>query len=276
MDEQKLEDLRTRLAEQVAAITSGEDWRRWLKQGTKFHGYSFRNVVLIAMQAPDATRVAGYRKWQELGRQVRKGERGIVILAPLTRKTAAEGDVEAVSRVVGFTGASVFDLAQTDGEPLAEPPQPELIEGEAPDGMQAGLVSQIEAAGFAYDEGPLEDGMKGVTRYGPRTVTIDDALTNAEKAMVTAHELAHVLLHDPTQFDRAGHCRGRGEVEAESVAFIVSTARGLDTAKSSFAYVAGWIAGVPGQDTEKVLESTGAVVMRTAKRILAPFEEEAS
>src|SRR5438034_10369906 len=130
-------DARERLAEAVGRMADSETFAAWLRARAAFHDYSFANVCLIVSQRPDATRVAGYKTWQKLGRQVRKGEHGIRILAPC-RVKVAEADQHAdkrdAYRVVGFRCVSVFDVAQTEGEPL-----PELeyrpLEGDAPADM---------------------------------------------------------------------------------------------------------------------------------------------
>src|SRR5476649_1278003 len=139
--EEKLVALQQRLKEQVQAITTGEQWAAWLRTAGRFHSYSWGNTHLIAMQKPEATKVAGYKTWAQVGRQVRKGETGIAILAPVVRRSApkepeatkstnAQSDQTSpepnsdkpVRRVVAFLAVHVFDISQTDGEPLAEPP----------------------------------------------------------------------------------------------------------------------------------------------------------
>src|SRR5438034_3317719 len=115
-------DARERLAEAVGRMADSETFAAWLRARAAFHDYSFANVCLIVSQRPDATQVAGYKAWQKLGRQVRKGEHGIRILAPCRVKAAetnAAGGERDVYRVVGFRSVAVFDVAQTDGEPLA-------------------------------------------------------------------------------------------------------------------------------------------------------------
>src|SRR3712207_5497160 len=124
-----------------------------LKVSSKFHRYSFNNQLLIFLQRPDATLVAGFRRWQELGRQVRKGERGISILAPCRYRAKIEdehGDEQTVHRLTGFRVAYVFDVGQTEGEPIEDldAVRPKLLEGEAPEGLWDALVAQANAAGF--------------------------------------------------------------------------------------------------------------------------------
>src|SRR5690348_5341896 len=111
-------DARERLAEAVARMADSETFAAWLRARATFHDYSFGNICLIVSQRPDATQIAGYKAWQSLGRQVRKGEHGIRILAPFVRKVEDAQTEERTPRVVGFRSVSVFDISQTDGDAL--------------------------------------------------------------------------------------------------------------------------------------------------------------
>ena len=184
---ERLEGLQQQLADQVAALVSGEDWARMLETAARFHRYSANNVMLIMCQRPDASRVAGYRTWQGLGRQVRRGERGITILAPCRYKVEDKetGDPRWVVR--GFTTTTVFDVSQTDGEPLADEIRPALLEGEAPAGIWDALAKQVAAEGFMLgrcDTAEDISGANGVTQYYNRTVTVradvDDAASSQD------------------------------------------------------------------------------------------------
>jgi antirestriction protein ArdC len=158
----------------------------------------------------------GYRAWQALGRQVRAGERGISILAPCTYKRTNDED-DAETRVLrGFRVAHVFDVSQTDGKPLPTPAVTRL-EGEAPSGLWEALSAQVEATGFTLERHDIAGTANGTTDFGSRLVTVDAGLSPAQAAKTLAHELAHVLLHTGTEY--ALGCRGRAEVEAESVAY---------------------------------------------------------
>lgn len=266
-----VQDLLGDLHAGVVALTEGDEWRRFLDVARRFHRYSFLNTLAILVQRPDATRVAGYRRWQQLGRQVRRGERGIRILAPVTARQQASTPEDAPGaapdgteeqRVVlrGFRVARVFDVSQTDGEPLPEPPVRALA-GDAPVGLVDDLRRLIEREGFAYavDTLPGHPGAYGVTDYDARTVTVRPDLAPAQQAKTTAHELGHVLLHHPA--DDLG--RERREVEAESVAYVVCAAHGLPTDAYSLGYVAGWSGG----DLD-VVRATGERVLACARRVL--------
>ena len=290
--EEKLVALQVRLSEQVQAITTGGQWAAWLRTAGRFHSYSWGNTMLIQSQKPEATKVAGYKTWAQVGRQVRKGETGIAILAPVVRRAAPE-ESEAtksaiakpeqastepnsdrpVRRVVAFLPVHVFDISQTDGEPLAEPPRPQLTRGQAPEGLWEALAARVKGAGFDLSSSALHgpNGPDGVTNFLRRTVTVRDDFDDAHLATTLAHELAHVLMHDPTRFVDAqtSGCRGDAEVEAESVAYLVSSVHGIDADDYSFPYVAGWIGR---NDPGTVLEATGKRVLATAHDILEQVE----
>lgn len=199
----KLAALHQTLTEQVAALAADPAWRRWLEVAARFHTYSFPNTLLLA-QRPDATWVAGYTLWQQLGRQVAKGEKGLMILAPVTRRAAAADagptpasepvDAEPTDprRVVGFRPAYVWDISQTTGEPLPTPPTPALLAGQAPAGLWDALADQCTAAGFTVSRRPIAGaaGPNGCTVYASREVVVRDDVDDAQAAKTLAHELA--------------------------------------------------------------------------------------
>ena len=227
----RADQLHQDLLDQVAQLRTSEQWLHAMANAARFHNYSFGNWLLLWSQAErrgtTVTRPAGYRRWQDLGRQVRKGETSYRILAPVTRKVKVEGadSEDTEMRMVGFRVVTVFDVSQTDGEPLPD--------------------------------------------VGPRLLTGDgDAgLDGAQLVKTTIHELAHVLMHaDDGHID----CRGRVEVEAESVAYVVCAAAGLDTSAYSVAYVAGW--AERSDDPERTLLSTGERIVSHSRRILDGLE----
>ena len=260
----KLAQLHDRLLTQTEALLDSADWREFLAVAARFHRYSADNIMLILAQAPEATRVAGYRRWQSLGRQVRKGERGIAILAPCVRRARPVNDEEVTERpelvrvLRGFRVAHVWDISQTDGEPLADV-RPTLLAGEAPVGLWDALAEQVSAAGFGLERDDC-GGANGRTNYLTRTVTVRDDVDDAQAVKTLAHELAHVWLHDP---EHASHHRGTAEVEAESVAYIVCHAAGLDSDEYSLPYVAVWAGG-----DSATIRSTAERVLGAARRAL--------
>jgi DNA primase catalytic core len=282
---EKLQALHRRLGDQVEALRSGEDWRAWLDVAARFHTYSWRNTMLIAAQRPGATRVAGYEAWQSLGRQVNKGERGIQILAPIIRRPRQDQPAQPVdenapaaddprARITGFRVAYVWDVEQTSGDPLPQQPRPSLLHGQAPDGLWDRLADQIHARGFILSRGDCGDA-NGYTRFDTRAVRVRADVDDAQAAKTLAHELAHVILHDPDQLQAADTraCRGKVEVEAESVAYLVATTQGLATDAYSFPYVAHWADRASSANLPDLLEQTAQRVQATAHTILDALDQ---
>src|SRR5215213_6423429 len=291
----KLTALHERLAAEVAALRTGQDWQRWLAVAARFHTYSFQNTLLILGQRPDATNVAGYESWKTLGRQVSKGQKGISILAPLLRRPRPDDHADAgpethganedkrqdhgaaatdrdetgapKPRVTGFRVAYVWDVTQTTGRPLPERPAPQLLNGQAPEGLWDALASEVARSGFGIERGPC-DGANGLTHFLTRTVRVRDDVDDAQAVKTLAHELGHVRLHQPDAHSRALTCRGLIEVEAESVAYLITAAHGLDAGDYTFPYVTTWGSAVPGQAPEDVVRATGQRVLATARAIL--------
>jgi len=303
----KLTALHKQLTEQVAALRTGQDWRAWLDVAHRFHTYSFNNTLLIYAQNPEATAVAGYGAWKALGRQVDKGERGIQILAPVIRRThrddqtsgsgeksvgraAAEParstppapappDEDAATvgerRVAGYRVTYVWDLTQTSGDPLPTRPVPQLLAGQAPPGLGDALATVVTDHGFTLQRGDCGPA-NGWTNFTTHTVRVRDDIDDAQAVKTLAHELGHMLLHHPNAADHAStaDCRGRGEVEAESVAYLVAAEHGLATDDYTFAYVAGWAADVDHARPEDVVRDTGTRVLTAARTILAVTNPE--
>jgi hypothetical protein len=150
----RLAEAHERLTDAVEHLVSGEDWQQMLALAARLHRYSPNNCMLIRAQRPDATMLGGYRRWQSLGRQVRKGEKGIAILAPCVYRRrpvneADEAERPELARILrGFTVAFVFDISQTDGPPLPDV-APTLLDGDAPAELWDRLATRVAAAGFA-------------------------------------------------------------------------------------------------------------------------------
>ena len=269
-----------RLTAAVAALVDGDAWRSMLRVAARFPRYSTNNVLLITAQHPDATTVAGLRTWNSMGRRVRKGEKGIAILAPCTyrphaqpateRQPAAEtsdvAEPDTERRMLrGFRVAYVFDITQTDGDPLPEL-APGPLTGDAPAQLWQRLADAVEADGFRIERGPC-GGAYGHTRFTDRVVRVRDDVSPAQATKTLAHELGHIRAEHDTRYADTyhgdTHCRGIAEVEAESIAYIVAAAAGLDTTDYTVPYVAHWSAG----DTS-ILRDTTVRVITTARGIL--------
>jgi antirestriction protein ArdC len=250
-------DVLEALSQGVAALQDSESWIEYLKMSTRFRQYSFQNTMLIALQNPEATRVAGFRAWQKLGRNVRKGEKGIRILAPSTRKDDDENTV-----VTGFRVVSVFDISQTDGDELPEMPI-SLLDGDD----DAGLYDRLAAVVTEWDW-RLEDvddlgGVNGSCSHSIRTIKVMRDRTAIQRIKTLAHELGHARLHGPGDETPAAI----REVEAESVAFTVCTALGISSDGYSFPYIASW-ASSSGDDATAIIARSAARIKETSNLII--------
>lgn len=266
----KLAEVHDRLVAAIEDLVSGEDWRAFLEASQRLRSYSASNVLLILSQFPGATRVGGYRTWKGLGYQVRRGERGIAVLAPIvTRRRRLDdhedddhedNDQPEVVRILrGFRVVHVFDISQCDGPPWPEV-APTLLTGDAPATLWDGLAAQVQAAGFTLRRGDC-GAANGRTDFAARTVCVRDDVEALQAVKTLTHELAHALLHDGSEYSLG--CRGRAEVEAESVAFLVLSAARLDAGSYSFAYVARWSEGNPKQvakTADRVITCTRTIV----------------
>lgn len=236
--------------------------------------------MLTLIQMPDATMIAGYRAWQALGHQVRRGEKAIKILGPVTRRVElvdratgtpirdAEGRPQYVRQMVGVRPVSVFDASQVD-PPVDTPPEPKLLRGESPPGLWESLAELVAAEGFRLTRGDC-GGANGFTDFAGREIRVRDDVDDAQSVKSLVHELAHALMPPQPGEVYAGACRGRREVEAESVAWIVTRAHHLDSGQYTFNYVAGWAsqAATPEHGIDAVIAETGSRVIAVADKIL--------
>ncbi|OWY73119.1 hypothetical protein B7486_01870 [cyanobacterium TDX16] len=218
---------------QALAAGRSEELTRYLSMLAKFHKYSFGNVMLILSQMPDATHVAGFNTWKQVGRYVRQGEKGIVIIAPMAfrkhnAEPAAGESAERDETVLRFRGVYVFDVSQTEGQPLPEPAGINGDPGHHLDRIKAVVASRGIA--LDYEIGP--GSALGLSRGG--RISIRPGLPAAEEFAVIVHELAHELLHRGE--DRPASKTVR-ETEAEAVAFVVAQAVGLDAGAAARDYI---------------------------------------
>jgi antirestriction protein ArdC len=257
-----------RLTAGIEQLTSSERWQEWLAVQSRFHHYSFRNTLLIQLQCPEATRVAGFRAWQQLDRQVRKGEKAIWILAPVTRKRDdddADDDDGNKRILVAFKPACVFDVSQTDGEPLPEVCS--RLDGTAPDGVYDNLIAVAHSIGYSVEEDYLPGATNGDCNFAERHIRVEVTNAPAQQVKTLAHELAHAMLHENAQ-DRA-----LAELEAESVAFVVCAALGVESDDYSFGYVTRWAGG--SETAVAAIKESASRIQQTADRILAALEVDA-
>jgi antirestriction protein ArdC len=250
------------------AIKSGksEALQRLLATLAQFHNYSFGNAILIARQRPDATQVAGFQTWKKLGRYVKKGEQGIAILAPMVSRKRSDQKQRELSNdetgyLMGFKVAYVFDVAQTDGEPLPELSAPVGHPGEWLDYLE----DSIRDAGILLEYGEVPGGAHGLSTKGKVIVRPD--LAQAEKFAVLAHEFAHELLHQRPQ-RRHETTRCIRETEAEAVAYAVCLACGVDSTNHSADYIQLY------RGNTATLRESLTFVQQTAAEIIATLRSK--
>jgi hypothetical protein len=225
-----------RLARLTDEAAAGEEMKRWFAFVSRFHKYSFCNRYLILTQCPDATYVAGYKAWQRMGRQVRRGEKGIAIFVPRTWRREVEdarsGEIRE-ERGLYFRIGHVFDVSQTEGDPLPEPPQ-WINRGDQGAELAERLAHYARGMGIEVAEAELPGQSQGES-HGGRVVLNQDA-TPLGKAATLAHEVAHELMHGPEH--RVPGRRRLNELEAEACAYVVCQHFGYETQAPN--YLALW------------------------------------
>lgn len=270
----RLAEAHAMITSAVEAITSSDDWKRYMTFARGFHRYSFNNVLLMIVQADardmkPVTHVAGFRRWVELNRSVNKGERGLKIFAPMVIKLKEGDQGYPGSRVVGFRLTTVFDVQQTDGDSVpAAPVALGTTSGTVARGALTALGDHAVALGYPWRYGNTGNA-EGHTDPTRREIVISSEFENDEARTfaILTHEVAHATLHMDGDYDYARH-RGVAETEAESVAYIVAGMFGVDMSDTSFHYVAGW-----ARDPEVVV-TAGTRIMKTAKAIIDLIEKE--
>jgi len=234
---------------------------RYLDTMSRFHSYSWGNSLMIAVQFPEATFVAGFRRWLQLGRYVRKGEKGIRILAPLAyrkKDDSGEPSDDGAKVLRGFKVVSVFDISQTDGEDL---PAFASIQGE-PGELLLRMEELVRGSGIKLIYEDMPHGTKGVSRKGE--IGIANRLTPPEQVAVLAHELAHETMH--SREERQGKSKTVLETEAEAVSYVVCRAFGLDCSTRSADYIQLY------QGDAATLAGSLERIQRTAARIIESLQ----
>ena len=272
----------------VEELFTSNRYQEFLKTMAKFHNYSFNNTMLIAMQRPDATLVTSYKNWQSMGRQVMKGEKGITIIAPAPYKKMKEKEVldenqrpimgtdgkpktEQVEVIVPhFKAVTVFDIAQTSGEPI-QTLAPELLTAAVQDFdsfMQA--IQKISPVPIRFDE--IDGNANGYYHNADKEIVIKKGLSESQTLKTAIHETAHAKLHDKEIMESLGVEKDRltKEVEAESVAYCVCSSFGLDTSDYSFPYIAGW----SSSREMKEMKASMDVIRKTAGEMIDQLTEQ--
>ena len=272
----------------VEELFTSNRYQEFLKTMAKFHNYSFNNTMLIAMQRPDATLVTSYKNWQSMGRQVMKGENGITIIAPAPYKKMKEKEVldENQRPIMGtdgkpkteqvevtvphFKAVTVFDIAQTSGEPI-QTLAPELLTAAVQDFdsfMQA--IQKISPVPIRFDE--IDGNANGYYHNADKEIVIKKGLSESQTLKTAIHETVHAKLHDKEIMESLGVEKDRltKEVEAESVAYCVCSSFGLDTSDYSFPYIAGW----SSSREMKEMKASMDVIRKTAGEMIDQLTEE--
>ena len=259
----QLKEITERLEQGVKDIFTSEMYTKYLLTMSKFHNYSFNNTLLIAMQRPDATLVAGYNAWKnKFNRYVKKGEKGIQIIAPAPVKEReerekidkdtgltvlnenGEPEIEVVERVIPrFRVTTVFDYAQTDGEPLPTLEVNELTARVKDYTLLKEAIEQVSPVPIRFGE--IEGNAKGYYSHMDKEICVRADMGESQTIKTMIHEVAHAMLHDSDQMKQRGEEKDQltKETEAESIAFTVCSALGIDTSDYSFPYVASWASG---------------------------------
>lgn len=277
---EKREALLADLHDKVESLTKGEAWLNYLAFAQKFRRYSVNNQILIWLQRPEAEHVAGFKKWQEMGRQVRKGSKAIQILGFREYEAEVEKDGQTVKeRRAYFPAVNVFDYADTDpiegAEKVFEPSDlgPVRLTGEDAAGIYSRVESWLIGQGWTVERRELGESLNGFTTIdGTRKVVIHSGVEDAQAAKTMIHEAAHVILHtEDGKGDSAAYVAHRGihEVEAESVAYVVAGVLGLDTSAYSVGYVAQW-----AEADHDLIHATATRVMQAAKTLADALESE--
>lgn len=286
--EEKVAAYTGELDKAFASLDNDEDWLNYLDFASKFHRYSPNNQLLIALQTDGrATHVAGFRAWDEKwGRQVRKGEKAIGILAPkaitLTEKDPSgnpvmgpDGKPKKRRAVVGFTTAAVFDIAQTDGPEVPTSGYETQHADVPPDGFMADMEAAAAEAGYTVEYRDMDSHAAGTAQgwTDPRgkSIVIDSSQSPGSQANTLAHELGHVYAGhcEPDQAGKyhvgQGGCRGQMETEAESIAYVLTRANGMSdvNVRSSAVYAKSWARG-----DKDAVRSAAENVSKATKKVL--------
>lgn len=256
----RVEELQGRISEAVASFVDTRNWEAWLTFIASFHTYSWRNQILIMRQCPYAMQVAGFNTWRKHGRVVRKGEKGIRIFGGRRIREEDDSTGEERERVVFFP-VSVFDISQTDvieGEKEILPPT-FALEGDDEAHLFEPLATYLQNEGWNVERKPLPIAVNGLTCHTTRTVTVSNAVDDAQAAKTLIHEAAHVLMHADISASQYHAERGIWETEAESVAYVVAAYFGADTSHYSIPYIKDWSRG----DSD-LIQATAERVSKTA------------
>ena len=292
----KLKEITDRLEQGITELFESERYKEYLRVMSKFHNYSFNNTLLIAMQKPDASLVAGFSSWKNnFGRSVMKGEKGIKIIAPspfTVKQEVEKTDPQTGKPVIGKDGkpvteekeikvpaykvVSVFDVSQTEGRELPDIAVNELT-GDV-DRFKDFFSALEQASPVPVGFEKIEGGAHGYYHLEEKRIAIDEGMSDLQTLKTAIHEIAHAKLHDidlnaPKEEQKPRVDRRTREVEAESVAYTVCQHYGLDTSDYSFGYVAGWSSGKELAELRGSLETIRSTAAEMINSIDGHFAE---
>jgi antirestriction protein ArdC len=246
----------------IGEIIKSGKWLEFLKFQSAFHNYSFGNTILIMMQNPSASRVAGYNAWKKLGRQVLKGQKAIRILAPMVFKGEKEEENDKGEKetkqfsYMRFKAVSVFDVGQTEGKEL--PSLVRMLEGDTE------LYEKImNVVPIPVNEEVIEGGANGYYHLIEKRIAIKKDNSELQKLKTLVHEWGHHILHAKDKEEKVA--QDIRELEAESVAFIVCNKLGIDTSDYSFGYLTGW---GQGEEATAKIKASGERIQKASNEIL--------
>ena len=289
-EKQRVQELTDKLEQGLQDLFNSDSYCNYLRTMSKFHNYSFNNTLLIAMQKPDATLVAGYKAWQKnFERHVNKGEKAIRILAPAPYKIKEERDkIDPVTQellldkdgnpqkeeveitIPAFRAVSVFDLSQTDGKPIPELTAKELLSDVEGYQDMIRAVEAISPVPIELEE--IAGDSKGYYDREAKRIAVQENMSESQTLKTMIHEVAHSKLHskEVEQDEQMKKDRNTKEVEAESIAYTVCQHFGIDTSDYSFGYIAGWSSGRDAKE----LRSSMDTIRRTASELITGIEEQ--
>lgn len=269
----KTEEITKELERGVKELLASDKYKEYLNFMGKFHDYSVNNSILIFLQMPQATMVAGYQAWQnKFKRQVRKGEKGIRILAPCPHKYTKQIEDENGNKEehefnwTTFRPVSVFDISQTDGDEI-----PEIcndLTGNV-EGYKELVDKLIAVSPVRVSFEPINSAAKGYFNDAENKIVVKAEMSEEQTVKTLVHEIAHSLLHGKEGEETEAN-RSTKEVQAESVAYTVCRMLGLNTDEYSFGYIAGWSAGKELKELNQSMEA----IRKTANKIMEGIKNE--
>lgn len=258
-----IKEITEQLKQGVKDVFASDKYKEYLDFMGKFHDYSVNNIILIMMQKPDATFVAGYKAWQtKFNRQVRKGEKSLTIIAPCPHKKKIIDDNGEERDIIwnSFRTVSVFDISQTDGEEI--PSYINKLDGDVNNfEILFKKLQEVSPVKVIIDD--IKGNANGYFRDAENVIVVKKGMSEQQTIKTTVHEIAHAFLHnkDGEEYEADRQTR---EVQAESIAYVVCNMLGLDTAEYSFGYIAGWSKDKEAEELNKSME----VIRKTANMII--------